>query len=264
MDDAFVDVPSDAPRVHVDRVVCPHQPGGGAAGSVELDDDRARVWTADGSITVDRATMTVTITSETPLDDRIVVHPYLAFPMSVVSHWLGRQSFHAGAFVWDGVLYGVAGTKGAGKSSTLAWLAGRGAPVVTDDLLVLDDLTAFAGPRCVDLREDAGPRLGGTDLAQPGPRSRWRITAAAVPSEHRLGGMLYLAWGDGIAVDRLDLDDRLAHLYAHRVIRRGTADAEAFLDLATLPAWRFTRPRELDQIDDAGAQLLRALDDAGG
>ena len=41
---------------------------------------------------------------------------------------------------------GLAADRGVGKSSTLARLALDGIPIVADDLLVIDEIVALAGP----------------------------------------------------------------------------------------------------------------------
>ena len=110
-------------------------------------------------------------------------HPHLSVTAVLAARWLGRRSFHSGAFVAGDGAWGVLGDRGQGKTSTLAWLASHGYPVVCDDILVLDGGTAFAGPRCLDLRETAarhfhmgsyigrvGTRAAGAPGSDPSPR----------------------------------------------------------------------------------------------
>ena len=108
------------------------------------------------------------------------MHPYLAPVALVMARWLGREGFHGGGIVAGGGVWGVLGDKTAGKSTTLAWLAREGVGVVSDDVLVIDGGTALAGPRSVDLREEAAERLGvGEPMGRVGQRERWRFSAAA-------------------------------------------------------------------------------------
>lgn len=100
-----------------------------------------------------------------------LVHPYLSLIASMAAYWRGWHYLHAGAFVYDGGVWGVFGVRGAGKTSTLALLSQRDElEVVSDDVLVIDqDGTAYAGPRCTDLRAETAELLGvGEDLGVVG------------------------------------------------------------------------------------------------
>jgi hypothetical protein len=55
----------------------------------------------------------------------------------VVLRLRGTPSLHAGAVAIDGVAVALAGEAGTGKSTTTAALAGRGHPVLADDVLAL-------------------------------------------------------------------------------------------------------------------------------
>ena len=112
------------------------------------------------------------------VDHGSLVHPYLAPVALIAARWLGRESFHAGAFVVDGGVWALLGDKEAGKSTTLAWLAAHGRRVVCDDALVLDGSTALAGPRSIDLRAESAQRLG---IGEPLGRSA-RASAGACRS----------------------------------------------------------------------------------
>ena len=124
------------------------------------------------------------------------MHPHLAGAAAVLSHWCGRDSFHAGAFVVDGGVWGLLGDKGAGNSSTLVSLARAGVPIVSDDVLVLDKATAYAGPRSIDLRTDAAQTLRtGQPLGMIGDRARWRVPLGPVEPELPFRGWVTLRWG---------------------------------------------------------------------
>ncbi len=68
---------------------------------------------------------------------------------------MGRRSFHTGAFVASGGAWGILGGRDDGKSTMLAWLAVHGHEIVCDDVLIVGQGDALAGPRCIDLRQSA-------------------------------------------------------------------------------------------------------------
>jgi hypothetical protein len=175
----------------------------------------------------------------------------------VIGRWLGRESVHAGALTVDGRALGVVGGRGAGKSSTLAWWALDGGEVLCDDLVVIDGRVAFAGPRSIDLREDAAAQLGaGEAIGVTGARERWRLRLAPIGDRHVLVGFVFLAWGDGVTVRPLGAVERLERLVPQRGLRLGPARPEAVLDLASLPAWELSRPRSWEALPAVGRRLL--------
>jgi len=193
-------------------------------------------------------------------DRQALVHPYLGWAASIVARWLGREVFHAGAFVHDSKAWGVLGTRTAGKSSMLGWLHREGFPIVADDLLVLADSSALAGPRSLDLRDDAAERLGvGKPVGRVGARERWRVELAAVPWSVPVSGFVFLGWGDRVEVVGVTGRERLTRLSVQLTIPEIPADPQGLLDLAALPALELRRPRDWRRLDEAGAALLRAI-----
>lgn len=175
----------------------------------------------------------------------------------MIGHWLGRESVHAGAFAIDGRALAVVGTRGAGKSSTLAWLALGGGEVLCDDLLVVDGRAPFPGPRSIDLREDAAARLGaGEAVGVTGARARWRVRLGPTRDRHVLGGFVFLSWGDSVTVRTLGAAERLERLAPQRGLRLEPTRRDAVLDLAALPAWEISRPRRWSSMREAGQRLL--------
>lgn len=92
--------------------------------------------------------------------------------MGYLLHRRGRLALHAGAVVWRGVAFAVAGVPGAGKSTTVAALLARGCTSVSDDVAAL-------------ARQPQGwavfPGLPGVRLT-PGAQSALAVSAgAAVP-----------------------------------------------------------------------------------
>jgi hypothetical protein len=185
------------------------------------------------------------------------VHPYLAPAAAVIARWMGRESMHAGAFAVDGRALGVVGTREAGKSSTLAWLARDGIDVLCDDMLIVDGPRPLAGPRSIDLRRDAAERLGaGEPIGVTGARERWRLRLAPLARGATLAGWVFLAWGERVEVRQLPGPERLARLAAERGLRLPPARPDALLELTSLPAWELRRPRGWESLPAAADRLL--------
>jgi hypothetical protein len=151
------------------------------------------------------------------------------------------------------------GNRGAGKSSTLAWMAGAGCPPLADDLVVLDGLTAFAGPRSIDLWPEAAQALGLTCGARVvRGNQRRRLAPEAVPPALPLRAWVSLAWGPEVRLRALSLQERyptlVEHLHVHRAGRVPAPDT--LLGLLALPAFELTRPRRMASLPGAGAVLL--------
>jgi len=194
-----------------------------------------------------------------PLTDDELVHPFLAPAAAVVSHWAGRLSFHAGAFVSDGGVWAVVGNREAGKSSMLAWLALNGHDVLADDVLVLDGRAAFAGPRAIDLREETADRFSiGAALGVVGTRQRWRMTLPQLAARMPFRGWIFLSWGDRLHPRRLGAAECMRRLIENLTLRVGASNPEGLLELATLPAWEVGRPRDWEQLED-GVQCVLGL-----
>jgi hypothetical protein len=249
----LVPVDAGAPTYQVESEVWQPQPG-----PEHVDDDRAELrLRSGGRVLIDRNAGRASFQIPHPVRPDELVHPYLAPAAAVIGRWLGRESVHAGAVAVDGRALGVVGTRGAGKSSTLAWWALRGGEVLCDDLLVVDGRRTFAGPRSIDLREDAAARLGaGEAIGVTGARERWRLRLAPTAGGHVLAGFVFLAWGDTVSVRPLGVGERLERLVPERGIRLEPARPDAVLDLAMLPAWEISRPRSWESLPEAGERLL--------
>ena len=230
-----------------------------------LDDSRARlVCEPSGWVDIDRAARSSTIN----LPERPAMHeiaqPRLGITAVVAAFWRGDHRFHAGAFVADGLAWGVLGSKGDGKSSLLAALASSGVPVLADDVLIVDRrLNALAGPRCIDLRDGAAQALGiGSSIGVVGTRERWRTKLAPVPCEVPLGGFVCLEWGRA-AVSQVSPEDRVRMLLASQALligeHRDSAMLASMMELIALPMLRMRRPRTISRIAATGEVLLEAL-----
>jgi hypothetical protein len=213
-----------------------------------------------GRVEIDREAGRATYVTPRPLGDDDLVHPYLAPVAGVVAWWLGRESFHAGAFVVDGAVYGVLGDRESGKSSTLAWLAGLGYGVICDDLLVIESGDVFVGPRSIDLRADASERLGlGEALGVVGARERWRFVLPQLDGARRLAGWITLEWSDSIEVAPLPASRRVLFLEDNRAVRLPSRNPPGVLELAAAPGWAFRRPKQWESLPEAVERLLEAV-----
>ena len=223
-----------------------------------MNADRAVMRIPRGGFAVmDRAGRTGTFYVPSPLSDQELVHPCLSAVAASFSHWDGRLGFHAGAFVADGRGWAVLGTNEAGKSTALAALAARGIPVLADDFLSVDGTRVFAGPRSIDLREGAVDGLGLEGNLEPSRGStRWRLRLGDVQPDVQLGGWFFLRWGENLEVAEVPPQERIRELPLYRPVKDAPASATALLDLTTLPAWRGSRARRWDAIDDVVEALL--------
>jgi hypothetical protein len=252
----LVDAPRTWPRLSIARAADGIRPD-----TESVTEDGARLWLSGGAwAELDREAARADVRVPAGTSDDALVHPYLAPVALVMSRWLGREGFHGGAILAGGGVWAVLGEKTAGKSTMLAWLARRGTPVVTDDVLVIDGSTAFAGPRSIDLRGDAAEYFSaGEPLGYIGARERWRLDVAPVPAEAPLHGWVTLAWGDRVAVEPLRGAKRLGALIPHRGVRLMPGDPGALLRLTDLPHLRLTRPRSWSSLDAAADRLLESI-----
>lgn len=226
-----------------------------------VDAARASIPTPAARLRLDRASLSMEIVSSGGLPTADVVHPTLWPAASVFARWLGRETLHAGAFSLDGeTAWGVLGERGAGKSSLLSALALRGIEVLSDDLVVLEGNRCFSGPRCVDLRPDAAAALGVARHATVvRSTERRRLALEPCSGTYRFAGFLTLAWGDSVGVSPLAPAESFGLLLDHRRVGALGADFRYLLELAGLPAFKFTRPREWPRLDAAIAELAGAV-----
>jgi hypothetical protein len=238
-----------------------HRIGRTASRQDSLSDTRATLPLRDGGeILIERAESRATFTFPEPVRTDALVHPLLAPVGAVMAYWLGRESVHAGAIVVGGRVWGLVGERGAGKSTTVACCVVRGCGLVSDDLLVLDQGRAFAGPRSIDLRREAAERLGvGEALGVVGTRERWRIVAEPVGPRLELAGWIFLAWGERLGAVPVSAAERLRRLHLNRGVTVPPRDPAALLDVATLPGWELRRPRGWESLTAAVELLLATI-----
>ncbi len=253
-------VPDHFPPLHL-----AYREAAAGVGATSVDDNRA-VFALDDRrrLLVDRATACATYSGPRPPTAADTVHPLLTAAAAAVGRWSGYELFHAAAFVAEGRVWGLLGEKESGKSTVAAWLAEKGYPVLCDDMLAVKGRTAFAGPRCVDLRPEPARRLGiGEEVDTDGPRERWRVPLPPIDAELTLGGWLFLGWGEEIETVAVGARDLLGRLAASRTWRGLPTDPVTLLDLAALPAWELRRPRGWELFDRAGAALEAATTTSG-
>ena len=206
---------------------------------------------------LNREPLTARFTALGGLSDDAMVHPGLAILAAITNRWLGRDAFHAGAFLAGAGAWGVLGAKEAGKSTMLAYLAAKGAGIVSDDVLIVGDGHALSGPRCVDLRNSAAHWTGqGVDIGVIGERRRWRVQVPPVPAAVPLQGWVVPAWGDHVKLEAVPPAGRLPLLYANLGLNRIPRSPEALLRLAALPCLIFRRPRRWEATEEAVTMLL--------
>jgi hypothetical protein len=214
----LVPVDGRAPAYLVESAVRSPPPG-----PEHVDDGHAELrLRSGGRVLIDRRGGSVRFEVPHALRSDELVHPYLAPAAGIIGRWLGRESVHAGAVAVDNRALGVVGTREAGKSSTLAWLALAGTEVVCDDPLVIDGRSTFTGPRSIDLREDAAARLGaGEAIGVTGARERWRLRLGSAGDRHVLAGFVFLTWGDDGALPAAQHALVLAaHAWSHQPLGR--------------------------------------------
>ena len=186
-----------------------------------------------------------------------LVHPYLAPVAAITAQWHGRESLHGGGIALAGNVIGVFGDRLEGKSSLLAALATRGVDIVCDDLLVVEGADAFAGPRTIDLREDAAEALGaGESIGVAGARARWRVRLGQIPPRLPLAGWIFLDWGDRVEVGRVPASETLKRLLRNRGIRVPPLDPALFVQLGAMPAWEVRRPRSWSAVPEVVDAVL--------
>ncbi|MGH3755461.1 MAG: hypothetical protein ACRDRP_22750 [Pseudonocardiaceae bacterium] len=257
----LVEAPATWPQLAIERAV-------GPAASIDqgtMDDDWAEFRVLDrsgrvGHARIDRAPLAARFTGPGGFDDDAIIHPGLSMLAAIANRWLGRDAFHAGAFLTGDGAWAVMGAREAGKSTTLAHLAAKGRGIVADDVLIIDNGHAFAGPRCIDLREGAADWLGqGERINTIGERRRWRVHVPPVPPTVPLRGWILPTWGDRVELEPVAAVRRLPLLYANLALTRIPRHPDRLLGLAALEFLVFRRPRRWETMDEAAATLLDRL-----
>jgi hypothetical protein len=229
------------------------------AGALRADDAELPVHPV-GRALLSRVTHETCLMSPEQPSREYLLHPLLTGTAAVANAWLGRDGFHSGAIVIEGRAWGILGDKGAGKSTLLAAAALSGVPVLTDDLLILDEDQALAGPRILDLRREAADFFGvGEDLGVVGLRERWRLRLPDVEAAVPFGGWVVLAWGPAVRTRQLDSRSRLAVVAGQSAVTGRPPAPLRLLELAAKPTVVFSRPRRWDEVGDSLLLLRQEL-----
>ena len=89
--------------------------------SDRLGEDRAEITLRSGGVLfLDRVEARAEFVTPEPLSADELAHPGLAPVAAVTARWLGRQSFHAGAFFLGRDVWALVAEREGGKSTTLA------------------------------------------------------------------------------------------------------------------------------------------------
>lgn len=229
-----------------------------------LDDDRAVILLVGGEyVEIDRHRGTAEIHATRALDDHDVVHPYLASPAGVFAQWSGRLALHAGGVIIEDGAWALLGEKGAGKTTMLAELHRRGYGIVADDMMVLMDGVAFAGPRCLDLRPQGPSHLQASDAVRTvRDGERTRLALPAIPGSVPFHGWIVLQDASTVEVLTVPLTERLGHLRSQLMM--GVRPTHAGLELLGHLMWAVRRPRTWSALPAAVDALLAAVTRSGG
>jgi len=258
--DLLVDAPEGWPPWRIEHAI------GSGIPEEFVEPSRARMQSVPtGWVDLDLATRTTTLHVPRKPPHAHIAHPFLGSTAVVVAHWRGLQSFHAGAFVTQRGVWAILGDKGAGKSSLLAALSRMGVPILTDDVLVIDEeLRGFAGPRCIDLRRETASALGvGVALGVVGARERWRLHLDPVAAELPLVGWICLGWSIAPAIRTMSGKERLRALYENvglRVEQRDQRVLARLMELLAMPMVRVQRQRKIETLEETAAAVLRHVE----
>ncbi|MFN8633893.1 MAG: serine kinase [Chloroflexota bacterium] len=197
--------------------------------------------------------------------------PILGIGLAMLLVQRGLFVLHASAVDCGGVGVAFVGEKGFGKSTMAATMFGRGHPMLTDDVLVVDDLPTHAEPLALPafpqfklLPEAAISALGEDPLLLPRltaahekrvRRAHERFARQAVP----LGRIYTLAQGPELAIVPLPAQVAALQLVGHSIAGRyretlsakggAAAHLRRCIDLLKrVQVFRLERPFELDRL----------------
>jgi hypothetical protein len=245
------------PLVHASHVR--DHPGAPRLSADEANADRLERASWLGRVIFDRHARTARYFTSRALAADEFVRPYLDNCFTAFSRWEGREVFHAGGFVTAAGAWAVVGESRAGKSTLLAALLQAGCGVLADDLLVVDDERAYAGPRCVDLRAGAVDLLGLADRVRPARRgTAQRLPLPPMEPAAPFRGWVFLKWSAERGAVRLPPSDCLARVTGLRMWADAPTDPRRLLRFASLPAFELRRPPGEPDLGPVVEELLRA------
>lgn len=189
-----------------------------------------------------------------------IVHPLLGRMITLLAAGRGIDALHGGGLLGAGGAWTLIGNCEAGKSSLLGQCHRDGAPVLSDDIVVLEGMRCLAGPRFIDLRAGAAERLGPGVPARGGTKQRIRLPPG--PAEVEMAGVVHLAWGPTLELTELRPAEAVARLVDHRAERMWPRSLALVLDLAALPTFELRRPQTLDSLADSARLLMGRMGSA--
>lgn len=248
----------DAPVLEVRQ-----ERGRGEGAVSRLDADTAVIpLLGDGVLVVSRGAATALYRHPDEITPDELLHPWLVPAAATMSAWHGRRVLHGGLVSDGNAAVAVVGDKEGGKSTLLAHVA-LSTPllVMSDDLVVLEDDTAYAGPRCIDLRPGAVEHLGlgGVDGALVRGGSRLRLHLPQAPATCELVGIVVLSWGESLSARPVGVGQRLAQVLPHALTEGIPLGREGVLGFTRYPVWELTRPRRWDSLHPSAALVQQLL-----
>lgn len=201
------------------------------------DDDGVLLFLTGGHVEVSRTPLRATLHLPDNASADELLHPYLAAIAALAGPWHGRLAFHGGAFGMAGSAWGLLAAKEEGKSTTLAYMAEQGLPVLADDVIVLAGGQMMAGPRTIDLR-DGALELGLAAESRVRGATRYRKRLAEIAPEIPAGGFVLLEGGAVFNHAGVASADRVRELTAARALGSLPSEAQGLLDAVTLPMIR--------------------------
>lgn len=214
---------------------------------------------ARAALFVDSGLALLDLAGEIP--DGEVLHPWLAPTVCRYSIQLGRIVLHGGVVATGERAVAVLGDREAGKSTLVAYAASHGdeLSVLSDDLVVVEGHTVFAGPRCIDLRPSAAGLWRSFRSVPSRDGSRRRVFLPGCAESARLVGLVVLQWGQELALTRLTPSAGLAAVLPHLSAGQSRPAFERVLSLADLPVWRLQRPKDPALLDTQLSMLIQRL-----
>jgi hypothetical protein len=197
----------------------------------------------------------------------------ISMVLGALLHQRGVYPLHASSVMMPHGCVGFAGLSGAGKSTLASYLSSRGYEVIGDDQMVItneaENWLAWPGPPLLHLFPESAQhsRLEPAAANSQSPRagkSIYRCSSRFTKQQHKLRALYFLDWAEGepsiAPISGLEGFIQLRpSISANGLLTAMGAEAE-FLAwssrlLASVPAFKFSRPRNFDQLS-SGVDLL--------
>jgi hypothetical protein len=230
----LVEAPGDWPSVLV------RQEKGQAQSRTRLGPESAEVAMLGGRLLrMQRDPAEVTYLGPSPLTVAEMIHPFLSPAASILAEWAGWIPLHSGGFAVGDRAWLITADREGGKSTTLAALSETGVPIVADDMVVLKEGRALAGPRSLDLRDPGGFQEV-EDLGVVGQRRRWRMRLPPIAAEVPVAGVIKLEWSASESVRSIPVEERPNILIPSASMPIGP---KGLLQIFSLPTLVVSRPK---------------------